>query len=216
MSAQQEPEPDTGEPENSEAQEAPGESDAMSERTARVILALVGVGAVWGLVAAFPWIAYIIVGILGTLAVQTLQAWLAQRQKSGGPADEGAPEPTTTELSDDDVVQALHFLAAPNVFLSSLAAHLDVTMAAMRAVLEAMGIQVRRAVRVGGTTGVGVHADDIPPLPQPLSEDPVDGVDQEQPTNQQGVRIERTDGGFVIYDLTDGHHHAVDKEAEGR
>lgn len=192
---------DQQEAEPTEAEE-PGEPSGVSERVARAILALVAAGAVWGLVAAFPEIAHVIVGILGTHAWQKARSWTARRPQA--PADEPTAQRHITEA---EVIHALHFLAAPNVFLSALAAELDLPIEAARALLEQLNVKVRRAVRVGETTGVGVHKDDIPPLPQPLSEDPVDPVDQGQPTNQQGVRIERTEGGFIVYDLTDSHRH---------
>ncbi|MGI5196558.1 hypothetical protein ACQEVY_23400 [Streptomyces sp. CA-288835] len=174
----------------------------MSERTARAILTVVALGAVWGIVAVAPWVAYVIVGILGTHGWQKVRKWIARRRED--PGSEPAEEPL---LMEAEVIRALHFLAAPNVFLSALAAELCLSVEAARAVLEALGIRIRRAVRVGDTTGVGVHAEDIPPLPHPSSDDPVEPVDQEQPTNQQGVRVERTDGGFIVYDLADTHRH---------
>ncbi|MFE6284367.1 hypothetical protein [Streptomyces sp. NPDC057877] len=181
----------------------------VSERTARLILAAVLLLAMWGIVAVLPETAYVVVGVLACLAWQRARRWLAGR-RSG--AEAGESEPDRLPLAEADVVQALHRFAAPHVFLSALAAELDLSMEATRAVLEALDIRVRRAVRVGDTTGVGVHKDDIPPLPQPLSGTPVEGVDQGQPTNQQaGVRIERTEGGLIIYDLADNHrHHTVD------
>lgn len=198
------------EAEQGQAEEA-GESAGMSERAARVILVLVAVGAAWGLVAAFPDVAYVIVGAFLTLGWQKGRSWVARRRRES--VDEAADAPAAEQLvTEEDVVQALRFLAAPHVFLSGLAAHLDLPMDATRAVLDEMNIKVRRAVRVGDTTGVGVHKDDIPPLPQPLSETPVEPVDQGQPTNQHAVRIERTDAGFVVYDLADTHrHHEINK-----
>lgn len=187
--------------ETPETEEA-GERRQMSERAAKAILALVAAGAVWGLVAAFPEIAYVIVGIMATLGWQKGRRRFAQHRQE--PADEPGEK---TELPEAEVIRALHFLAAPNVFLSGLAAELCLSVEATRAVLEALGIRVRRAVRVGDTTGVGVHKDDIPPLPHPSPETPVGAVDQGQPTNQHGLRIERTDGGLIIYDLADTHRH---------
>lgn len=191
-----------GEPEQqAETVEEPGE---MSERVAKGIVVLIAAGAVWGLVAAFPWIAYIVVGVLGTLVWQRLSGWIAGRRKDDEAVGEqdGEPEP----ISKLDVVEALHEVATPHALLADLAAALDVTKDAARAVLEHFRIRVRRAVRNGESTGVGVHKDDFPPLPPLASEDPVDGVDLQQPTNQQGgVRVERVEGGLRIYDLADAH-----------
>lgn len=191
------------EAEPTEAEE-PGESGGMSERAARAILVLVAVGAVWGLVAAFPEIAYVIVGILATLAWQKARSWLTRRRGTElGEADTAAP----ADQQRETIHETLHRLAKPHVFIADLAAETGVSKEAARAVLESHGIRVRRAVRNGDTTGVGVHKDDIPPLPRPASETPVEPVDQGQPTNQHGVRIERTDGGFIVYDLADTHRH---------
>ncbi|WP_151480639.1 hypothetical protein [Streptomyces albicerus] len=176
-----------GEQPETEAEETEpaGEPDGMSESVARAILTLVAGLAVWGLVAVFPEIAYVIVGILCTLGWQKARRWIAQRRPE--PADEPKEEALLTEA---EVIRALHFLAAPNVFLSALSAELCLSVEATRAVLEELNIRIRRAVRVADTTGVGVHKDDIPPLPHPSSETPVEPVDQGQPTNQQGVTVE--------------------------
>lgn len=187
-----------------EETEPAGESGGMSERTARAILALVAGLAVWGLVAVFPEIAYVIVGILVTLAWQKGRNWVARRHGSEpGEGDTAAQ----AEERRETVPETLHRLAQPHAFLADFAEARHMSTETARTVLEALGIRVRRAVRNGEKTGVGVHRDDIPPLPQPLSDTPVGAVDQGQPTNQQGVRIEQTDGGFIVYDLTDPHRH---------
>lgn len=203
---------DDVEAEPAEAEE-PGEPGGMSERVARAILVLVAVGAVWGLVAAFPEVAYVIVGIIGTLTWQKGRSWLARRRGTE-PGEDDAADPA--EVKRETIPETLHRLAKPHVFIADLAAEAGVSKEAARAVLECHGIRVRRAVRNGDTTGVGVHKDDIPPLPRPASEAPVGPVDQGQPTNQHGLRIEQTPGGFVVYDLADSHRrHSVDGGASG-
>jgi hypothetical protein len=193
------------EPEPAAAEET-GESGGMSERTARAILTLVAMLAAWGLVAAFSEIAYVIVGVIGTLGSQKARRWVVHRRGEPDEDDEDQAEERR-----ETIAETLHRLAAPNVFLADFAEARLMSVESARAVLEALDIRVRRAVRNGDKTGVGVHRHDIPPLPQPLSERPVDPVDQGQPTNQQGVRIERTDGGFIVYDFADTHrHHGVD------
>ncbi|MCF2130138.1 hypothetical protein L1I79_27450 [Strepomyces sp. STD 3.1] len=199
-----------------EAGETPPKQDAeaggMSERTARVILLAVLALAMWGIVAVLPETAYAVLGILATLGWQRTRRWIRRRRgdedQDAEPADDKRPE---------TVPETLHRLAAPHVFLADFATARGQSKDTARAVLEALDIRVRRAVRNGNSTGVGVHKDDIPPLPRPLSSTPVGGVDQGQPTNQQGgVRIEHRDGGLVIYDLADTHrHHQVDAPKPG-
>lgn len=174
------------EPEAAEAEPA-GESRQMSERTARIILVVVACGAMWGLVAAFPWVAYVVVGVLGTLGCQKVTSWISRRQGNGEAQDEATDG---GEEESETLAETMHRLANPHVFLAELATARGLSKEAMREVLEALHIRVRRAVRNGEDTGVGVHKADLPPLPQPLSQDPVDGVDQGQPTNQQGLTVE--------------------------
>jgi hypothetical protein len=198
--------------EPAEDAEPAGESRQMSERTAKILLLVVVLGIMWGIVTVFPWVAYFVAGILTCIACQRIRGRFTNQDSDEGPAGETPAEPAEAPLiTEQRVVQALHRMAAPHVFLSSLAADLDLSKEAARAVLEELEIPIRRAVRVGESTGVGVHKDDLPPLPHDPVADPVDAVDQEQPTNQQaGVRVERTDGGLRIYDLTDVHrHHSI-------
>ena len=196
--SQEQPEPAV------EETDTAGESGGMSERTAQAILVRVVIGAVWGIVAAWPELAYVIVGIIGTCVWQKIRSWIRRRRGSDVFEVEAAED---EQQAAETVVQTLHRIADPHVFLADFAAARGLSKDAARAVLEALGMTVRRAVRNGGRTGVGVHKDDLPPLPRPSQKRPVDGVDQGQPTNQQGVRIERTDGGLVIYDLADEHRH---------
>lgn len=191
-------------------EEAAGESSRAAGVLVAVVMAGVAVLMLKVVVTAAPYAAWFAAGILAALAYQKArQRWFTRTTSTEAERDEPGKQRLVT---DDDVVTALHHLAAPNVFLSALAAELDLSKEEARTVLEELGVPVRRAVRIGNTTGVGVHKGDLPPLPQDPEHGPVDGVDQEQPTNQQTVRIERTDGGFVIYDLSDGHRHHTAKE----
>lgn len=148
------------------------EPRGMSDRTAKIILSVVGLGAAWGIVAAAPWLAYVVVGILLDRAWQKVRRWLARRQES---SDETAAD--ADEVTMEDVVETLHEVANPNVFLADFAAAFDLDTTAARTLLEGHAIRVRRAVRNGNTTGVGVHRDDVPPLPQPLPEGAETSVD---------------------------------------
>jgi hypothetical protein len=178
-----EPEIDeAGEPGESEE---PGESDGMSERTAKIVLLTVGLLAMWGIVAVLPETAYFVAGIMACRGWQKARGWIGRRQ---GSSDETAP--AADEVTVEDVVETLHEVANPNVFLADFAAAFDLDTGAARALLEGHEVRVRRAVRNGDSTGVGVHKDDLPPLPRPVQETPVGGVDQGQPTNQQGLSSE--------------------------
>ena len=189
-----------------------GEPRQMSDRTAKAVLTVVALGAMWGIVVAFPWIAYVLVGVLATLGWQKAHGRFtktaAEEPNEGEPDEQPEEQPL---LTAEDIVRALHQLAAPHVFLSSLAAELDLTTEETRAVLEELHVPIRRAVRVGSTTGVGVHKDDLPPLPQDPETDPVDGVDQGQPTNQRALTVEEIGlAGKVIRDSRDVvRHHRV-------
>jgi hypothetical protein len=130
-----------------------------------------------------PETAYVVVGVLGTLGWQSARRWVFRRR--GDELEEDDEE--QAEERRETIAETLHRLADPNVFLADLAADHGIAPETARVVLESHGIRVRRAVRNGDSTGVGVHRDDIPPLPRPLSDTPVGGVDQGQPTNQLTV-----------------------------
>lgn len=190
------------EPEPQPSQEKLGERAGMSDRTAKAVLLLVAVGALWGIVAAVPYTAYFVAGVLASQAWQRARTWIARRR--GGDADEDQAD---GEEPGERIAETLHRLAGPHVFLADLAEDQGVSKEVARAVLEALGIRVRRAVRVGDRTGVGVHKDDLPPLPRPVDKAPVEAVDLQQQHNQHGVRVERTDGGLIIYDLSETQRH---------
>jgi hypothetical protein len=165
--------------------EEPGESGGMSERTAKLILAFVALAALAAIIIVFPYVAYFVAGIMACRGWQKTRGWIGRRQ---GSSDETAPP--ADEVTAEDVVETLHEVANPNVFLADFAAAFDLDTAAARALLEGHKVRVRRAVRNGDSTGVGVHKDDLPPLPRSVQETPVGGVDQGQPTNQQGLSSE--------------------------
>ncbi|QDN57367.1 hypothetical protein [Streptomyces sp. S1D4-20] len=175
-------EPEPVEPEAEESEE-PGESQepaGMSERTAKLILAFVAVAALFGIAVAFPYVAYFVAGVMACKGWQKAHGWIGRR----GSSDE-KPGPDAGAVTAEEIVETLHEVANPNVFLADFAAAFDLDPAEARALLEGQQIRVRRAVRNGDSTGVGVHRDDVPPLPRSPERGPVDGVDlqqQEQPT----------------------------------
>lgn len=84
---------------------------------------------------------------------------------------DGLPEPTWhasgTAPDDTALIVALHKVAAPHAYLANLADELGLTKNEARERIEKIGVIVRRAVRNGVSTGVGVHRDDLPPLVAP-------------------------------------------------
>jgi hypothetical protein len=203
MSTEQ-PEP---EPQAPAAGEEPG---GMSERTARLILAAVLLLAMWGIVAALPETAYVVVGVLATLGAQRAQAWRAGRREQ--PADE-EPAP--------DVAAALRRLVGDDrgVLLTRLRDDLGVTETkTVRALLATAGIPIRAGVRTRAGNGPGVHADDIPALP-PATDDGCccrsganananNGAEGE---TQEGLRVDRIgQSGYILRDPADTvRHHKV-------
>lgn len=145
-----------------ESPEADGEEAAeprqMSERTAKAILVVIAVGAMWGVVAVAPWVAYVVVGVLGTLGWQKARDWIAGRRD--GREDEAPAE-------EVDIVGVLQSLAkgGRHVLLTELKTALGVAdTKAVRALLDGCLIPVRAGVRTQAGNGPGVHHDDIPPV----------------------------------------------------
>lgn len=146
-----------------ESEEA-GESGGMSERTAKAVLVVVACGALWGLVAAFPWIAYVVVGVLGCLGWQKVRGWAGRR----GSAEEDA------EPEELDVVEALQHLGqkGDSVLLTQLQKRLGAAdTKAVKALLDGAGVRWRDGVRTPAGNGPGVHQEDIP-APPPREETP--------------------------------------------
>lgn len=196
--------------EQAETEEA-AEPSVMSERTAKIVLLAVGFLAMWGIVAVLPETAYFVAGIMACRGWQKAASWIVRRR--GDDEDDTKGE----EPGGETVPETLHRLADPHVFLADFAEARGLPKDEARALLEAVGVPVRRAVRNGTRTGVGVHKDDLPPLPRPLSAAPVGGVDQGQPTNQQGLRVDRTDWGTTMHPTgatPAAAPSAEDKEAE--
>jgi hypothetical protein len=186
--------------------EGPGESGGMSERTAKLILASVALAALAAIVIVFPYVAYFVAGIMACRGWQKARGWIGRRQ---GSSDETAP--AADEVTAEDVVETLHEVANPNVFLADFAAAFDLDTGAARALLEGHEIRVRRAVRNGDSTGVGVHRDDVPPLPRGAERGPAEVVDlqqQHQPTQPTVEPIGLA--GVVVKDGSEtGRRHRV-------
>ncbi|MET7475088.1 hypothetical protein ABZT17_12105 [Streptomyces sp. NPDC005648] len=200
MSATQQPEPETAEPEE------PGEQ---YERTARLVLILVAGLALWGLLAAFPYLAYVMVGVLGTVGWQRARSWFVARGNE--PAE---PEQETPAL---DVGEALRRLVGNDngVLLTRLRDDLKLPdTKRVKALLDAEDI-TWKAVRTPHGNGPGVHKGDIPADPSPVttdahgngcccrSGDNNNTDNSDRPRAGEGIRVERTDDGLLIYDLAE-------------
>jgi hypothetical protein len=206
------------EPEAAAEGETAGEPGGMSERTAKAVLLVIVVGVMWGIVAAFPWLAYVIVGVLGTLGWQKARSWRARRR--GDDAED--------ESEDEegwDVGEALRRLVGDDrgVLLTRLRDDLKVAdTKVVKQLLDAEGI-TWKAVRTARGNGPGVHVQDIPAAPSPdtggahgggcccRSGDNNNGDNSDQEEPEEGLRVVPigTDG-KIIYDPKDTiRHHAV-------
>ncbi|MFI7014402.1 hypothetical protein [Streptomyces sp. NPDC050164] len=207
------------EPEEQPAVAEPGER---AERIARLVLTLVAGLALWGVLAAFPYMAYIVVGVLGTVGWQQGRARLRGRRSGEGEQPEEAPPP--------DVGEALRRLVGNDngVLLTRLRDDLKVPdTKVVKRLLEAEGIPWK-AVRTSAGNGPGVHKDDIPAAPSPVADAHGDGCccrsgDNGNSDNgsgdeaREGFRVVRigTDG-RIVYDLADTQlHHPVDGRGRG-
>jgi hypothetical protein len=202
-------------PEAAEAQQAddagePGEPEGMSERTAKLILTLILLGAIWAIVVVLPETAYIVTGVLAALGWQKAQAWRQERTDAAGGQDEKkAPPP--------DVGEALRRLVGDDngVLLTRLRDDLQLpNTKAVKALLDAEDIP-HKAVRTRAGNGPAVHVKDIPPAPSPATDPHGDGCccrsdgnnnTDNGPTGdgEKGFRVERTDTGVTVYDLLEG------------
>lgn len=206
----------TTETEPVEKTEAAGEQGGMNERAARITLLLVGLLAAWGLVVAFPNIAYVIVGILMCRGWDKARAWRAGRQ---------APDATEDEQDDEediDVTDALRSLAGDgrHVLLTELRDAVGAPdTKAVRALLDEAGVPVRSGVRTPAGNGPGVHQDDIP-TPLPDQEDAQDGCcscrstanantnNADSDAGGEGLRVQRIGvAGRIVYPPAEQHRH---------
>lgn len=201
-----------------QAAETTGERSASSERAARAVLLLVVLGAVWGIVVAFPTIAYVIVGALLCRAWDKARAWRAGRQD---PAADGEGQAEADE-EPADVAAALRSLAGDgrHVLLTELRDAVGAPdTKAVRALLDAAGISVRPGVRTPAGNGPGVHRDDIPaPLPDDdgpegdrcscRSEANTNTNNDGQQADGEGLRLQRIGAeGRIWYRPADRHRH---------
>lgn len=99
------------------------------------------------------------------------------KQDPDGQAEDDGPRHTAAEIRDG-VHRLLHAAVAGRngVHLAELLGELqqagflgeEVTLPELRRALEQWGVTARDSLKVAGLTRVGVHRDDLPPLPDPL------------------------------------------------
>ncbi|MFG3090667.1 hypothetical protein ACGGAI_23885 [Streptomyces antibioticus] len=189
-----------------------------------VVLILVGVGVlvVKVVVTAAPYTAYFVAGILCTVGVQKARARWAKGRSDGQEDQEEATQP--------DVTAALRRLIGDDkgVLLTRLQKDLGLPdTKAVKALLKAEGIPWK-AGRTREGNGPSVRREAIPPAPSPAVTDAHgDGCCCRSDGNSnsdngpfvgtgEGIRVERTNGGYVIYDPADTHRHTTVSNPRGR
>ncbi|MER6331847.1 hypothetical protein ABT298_21435 [Streptomyces sp. NPDC001034] len=192
-----------------------GEEGGPNERAARLILITVALLAVWGIVAAFPDIAYVVVGILLTRGWDKARAWRAGRQAA-------AEDEAEQEAAQPDVGEALRRLVGEDngVLLTRLRDDLALPdTKIVKKLLDADGI-TWKGVRTSHGNGPGVHVKDIPAAPSPVAADPHgegcccrsddngNGNNGDPQDPGEGMRVERIGAeGFIVYDPNDRQRH---------
>ncbi|MCG0062254.1 hypothetical protein L0F81_02945 [Streptomyces tricolor] len=137
------------------------------------------------------------------------------------PAEGEQPQPAVEQapagpppVSPVALVAAVRDIGTPHAQLKPLADHLGTTTDAVRAAARRMGWAVKDVRMAGRSASAGLRWDEVPspppadPFPgvvgagQP-ADDNDDDTDEEGP--EKGVRVVRTDGGLIVYDLADTH-----------
>lgn len=228
MSADEDLEQQTEETADTGEEVEAGESEGMSERTAKLLLLAVLLLAMWGIIAAAPWMAYVVVGILLDRGWLKARDWQAQRRddkpdKEGQDTQEtaaGAAEtwrvPTFHELCE-----SLARVGTPHAHIAVLAHDLGTTPERVREALDACGVRVEAVRMQGRGSSTGVKGDALP-APRPT---PGGVVGAGQPANndnnttspaepEKGFRVEAIgQGGTVVHDPSDATRHHQTKTA---
>ncbi|WP_405554311.1 hypothetical protein [Streptomyces sp. NBC_01171] len=195
-----------------------GESEEGSDRGVRVAAVVVALVIVWRLVVVFPYVAYVIVGVLVCLGWQRAGGWLARRRTPAAEEEQAAEQP--------DVGAALRRLVGDDngVLLTRLRDDLKLPdTKVVKRLLDDAGVSWK-AVRTPRGNGPGVHVKDIPAAPSPASADAhgdgcccrsgdnanSDNADGEGP--REGVRVDRTLGFTRLFDPGDAaRFHKISK-----
>jgi hypothetical protein len=204
MSADEEPQAEETEP--------AGEPEGMSERTAKTVLLVVGLLAGWGIIAAFPYMAYFVAGILACRGWQQARGWLARRRKDNEPP----------EADQVDVTEALLSLAGDDrgsVLLTALRDELKLPdTKTVKQLLDEARIPWRAGVRTRAGNGPGVHREDLPPLPSPA---PSGGVGAGEDANANANNAPKVEAlglaGKVVKDGSEaGRRHTLPQRVRRR
>ncbi|MFJ2731413.1 hypothetical protein [Streptomyces sp. NPDC087317] len=149
----------------------------------------------------------------------------SEGQEDGEKTSEAAPvsapqAATPLPVSPVALVAAVRDIGTPHAQLTPLAEHLGTTTDAVRATAAGIGWQVKDVRMQGRSASAGLRWDEVP---SPPPTDPTPGVvgagqsaddnddDTDKEVPREGVRAQRTAGGWVFYDLADAHrHHRVD------
>lgn len=189
------------------SEETVGESDEPS-RSSFVVLVVVGAVIAWRIVAGFPEVAYVVVGILGTLGWQKGRAWLSGRREE---------ESDSAETEQPDIGTALRRLVGDDkgVLLTRLRDDLQLPdTKAVKQLLNEAGVRWRAGVRTGAGNGPAVHQDDIPPAPSPAddchgdrcccrSDANTNTNSAEPPSREARSRVRRIRSAKALYDPND-------------
>ncbi|MFD6324207.1 hypothetical protein ACFWOL_15355 [Streptomyces sp. NPDC058442] len=118
------------------------------------------------------------------------------------------------------LIAAVRDIGTPHAQLKPLAEHLGTTTDAVRAAAAGLGWEVKDVRMQGRSASAGLRWDEAPsppptePLPTVVgagqrADDNDDDTDGEEA--EKGVRVVRTNGGLIVYDLADVHrHHRLD------
>jgi hypothetical protein len=205
--------------------EAPGESDGMNERTAKLILAFVALAGLAAIVIVFPYVAYFVAGIMACRGWQKARGWIEQRrsdedeagQTEAGETVAGAAEtwrvPTFHELCE-----SLARVGTPHAHIAVLAHDLGTTPERVREALDACGVQVEAVRMQGRGSSTGVKGDALP-TPRPTLGGVVGAGQHANNDNnnspgadpEKGLRVERIgQAGAIVHDPAESvRHHQV-------
>ncbi|MGW9410986.1 hypothetical protein [Streptomyces diastaticus] len=180
----------------------------------RAALIVLGLYALARVVRATPSLMWMVAG------VALFAAWRAGRPapaEGGEKSTDEAPKEAAAEApveaplpTREELAQALHAVADPNVHTAALAAHLSLPAERVRAALKAAGIPVGGQVRMGGVPSTGIKAADFPPL-SPSGEGspgPVVVAGQASNNNSNNApRVVTREGMTIIHDPAETHRH---------
>lgn len=151
--------------------------------------------------------------------------WTWAAWRAGAPTQPATEAPEADGEDADELtgadrlpgfITALHELmdGQTGIHLAQIAAHLfgseDAT-AQVRTLAASAGIPITRGVRVKGRgVSTGIKKEDLPPLPSPLSGDPVAVVAAGQASNSNSNTPASNTVARIVTDPDDPHHYTVE------